>query len=93
VERVFRRRITQRSFSYPIKLDTDDYDELQRLGDDCSGIARPFFITRDSSIVDDDGLYARLTKDIAEQLNADEEWYDSNPFTLSVMELSRSLPL
>lgn len=93
VVRVHRRRISQRTFAYPIKLSAADVDLLNMLADDTSGYARPFFIVRDSSVETDGGLYARITRDTAETLAVNEEWDESHPFTLSVMETSRSLPL
>jgi hypothetical protein len=93
VVRVHRRKIRQRTFSYPIKLTDVDVNLLNELGDDTGGYARAFFIVRDSKVKNDGGLYARLTRDTAEQLNVEEEWDGSNPFTISVIEVSRSLPL
>lgn len=91
--RVHRRKIKQRVHRYVIKGSDADYAALQDLGDDVSGIALPFFVTVDSSIKTDGGLYVRLTKQTADLLTATEEWFDVNPFVFDVQEVSRSLPL
>ncbi len=91
--RVVRRKIKRRVFSYTIKGSETDYSDLQNLGDDAGGYALPFFITADGSIKTDGGLYARLTQDSARRLAAQEEWYGVIPFTISIEEVSRSLPL
>jgi hypothetical protein len=93
VQRVVRRKITQRTLSFSFKGRDTDYADLQSLADDASGVARAFFITADGDVETDGGLYARFTRDTAERIEASEEWTDTNPFTVSVRELSRSLPL
>lgn len=107
VVRVYRRRVKQRYFRYQIKGtdDTtkqvaasalardDDFNALQDLSDDAGGMALPFFVTANSAIKTDGGLYARFTKETAERTSAQEEWFDISPFRFEVEEVSRSLPL
>lgn len=93
VQRVSRRKITQRTFSVTVKGSDQDFEDLQYLGDDASGVARPFFVAFVGNVFTDGGLLVRFTKETAEKLEATEEWFNVNPFTFSVRELSRSLPL
>ena len=92
VVRVHRRRIKQRFFAYDIKLDVQDWVDLNDLADDASGYAVPWFFAPDGGTRDDFGLYVRFTREVAARLESSEEWYDSNIFTLAVQEVSRGLP-
>lgn len=92
VTRVHRRRIKQRFFSFELQLDNQDWRDLNDLADDAGGLAVPFFIAANSGNEQDEGLYARFTRESAARLEATEEWYDSDVFNLSVLEVSRGLP-
>jgi hypothetical protein len=92
VMRVHRRRIKSRFFSFDIKLDVDDWDDLNDLADDAGGLAKPFFVAADGGYEEDNGLLARFTRESAARLEASEEWYDSNLFNFAVEEVSRGLP-
>lgn len=92
VTRVHRRRIKQRFFSFDLQLDVPDWEDLNDLADDAGGIAVPWFVAADSGYEQDNGLYVRFTRESAARLESTEEWYDSNVFNLSVLEVSRGLP-
>lgn len=93
LQRVHRRKIQQRTFAYTIKGSDQDFEDLENLAIDVSGVARPFFVARDSSIFADGGLMCRFTPESVKKIEAQEEWYDDNPFTFTVRELSRGIPL
>lgn len=91
--RILSRRIKQRCFTVTVRGSDTDYDDLQALGDDCDGRAHAFFIAADGSVKTDGGLYVRFTSQAAAKLAATEEWFDVNPFSVDIEEVSRSLPL
>ena len=93
VVRVLRRRIKQRTWSVRVKGTNADYTALQALGDDCSGRALPFFFAENGITAVDDGLYVRFTRETAERLVAEEEWFNLDSFAMDMQEVSRSLPL
>lgn len=93
VQRVYRRRVSQRTFDYRILGNDADAGDLRALLEDAGGLALPWFVANDSDRHDDDGLFVRFTRETAARLVVTERWFDFNELRWSVQELSRSLPL
>lgn len=93
VQRVYRRRVAQRSLDYRIIGNDADFEALRALALDAGGLALPWFVVNDSDAFSDGGLMVRFTPDTAAKILATEQWYDVNEIRFSVQELSRSVPL
>jgi hypothetical protein len=93
VQRVYRRRVSQRTFDYRLKGNAADVNDLRSLMEDAGGLALPWFVVADSDVETDGGLMVRFTKDTAARLQASEEWFDLDEIRVAVEELSRSIPL
>ena len=93
VQRVYRRRVSKRSYQGSIKGNEQDWNDLKALVADAGGMALPFFFCWESQNKTDEGLYVRFTKESAAALQGQEEWFDFLNLRISVEELSRSLPL
>lgn len=93
VQRVYRRRVSQRSLDYRIVGNDADFEALRALALDAGGLALPWFVVNNSDDMSDGGLMVRFTPDTAAKILATEQWYDVNEIRFSVLELSRSVPL
>lgn len=93
VVRVARRKIKQRLWSFRMLGASGDSVALQQLGDDCGGRALPFFFAESRGSAVDEGLYVRFTREAAQRLQSEEQWFNLDNFALDIEEVSRSLPL
>lgn len=93
VQRVYRRRVSQRTLDYRIRGNAADADALRALLEDAGGLALPWFVVNDSDVKTDGGLMVRFTRETAARLTVSEEWFDLDEIRFSVEELSRSVPL
>jgi hypothetical protein len=93
VQRVYRRRVSQRTYDYRFNGNEQDWIDLKALLEDAGGLALPWFFVAESQNVEDEGLYVRFTSDVASHVQATEQWFDFHGLRLSVQELSRSIPL
>ena len=91
--RVVRRLIRQRRLNYPFRGNAQDFEDLKSLVEDCGGVSTPFFLVGNSTVKTDGGLYGRLDPETVRVLEAAEEWFDVDGFTVAFEEDSRSIPL